>query len=70
MFEFLFKYSPVVFERGNFAFSAPWPVYLVAIVAAALAVPTVLRYRQVPHSSDFLLRWIMPSAFSPPPRLY
>ena len=28
LFEFLFKYRPVVFERGTFAFSAGWPVFV------------------------------------------
>lgn len=37
MFEFLFKYRPVVFERGDFAFAAPWPVAAAAVAALVLA---------------------------------
>lgn len=44
LFEFLFKYRPLLFERGDFMFSAPWPVYLAAVVGVALIVPTLLLY--------------------------
>ncbi len=44
LFEFLFKYRPLLFERGDFMFSAPWPVYLAAVVGIALIVPTLLLY--------------------------
>ena len=32
IFEFLFKYRPVVFERGDFTFLAPWTGLVVALV--------------------------------------
>ena len=44
MFEFLFKYRPLIFERGDFMFSAPWPVYLAAVAGVAFVVPTLLLY--------------------------
>ncbi|MDQ3698065.1 MAG: glutamine amidotransferase [Gemmatimonadota bacterium] len=44
LFEFLFKYRPVVFERGELAFGAPRPALLIALLAAAVAVPAVLTY--------------------------
>jgi uncharacterized membrane protein len=43
VFEFLFKYRPVVFERGELAFGAARPLPLLA-VAAAVALPAVLTY--------------------------
>lgn len=42
---FLFKYRPVVFTRGELGFAATWPV-LVAIAAAAIAIPALLTYRR------------------------
>lgn len=47
VFEFLFKYRSLVWEKGELALSAPWPYYLAALALAAVAVPTLLRYRQV-----------------------
>jgi len=44
---FLFKFRPVVFERGDIGFLTPWPWLLGGILAVAVAVPTVLRYRRV-----------------------
>ena len=44
LFEFLFKYRPLVFDRGDFALGAPWSWYLAAVAVAAVAVPTVLLY--------------------------
>ncbi len=39
LFEFLFKYQPLVFERGTFAFA--WPVSPVLLVSAGAAVVAV-----------------------------
>ena len=47
LFEFLFKYRPLVFAKGDLALGAPWPVLAVLAVGAALAVPAVLSYRRV-----------------------
>ena len=44
LFELLFKYHPVVFEQGDFAFGASWPGALVAVVAAAAAAVAVGGY--------------------------
>src|SRR5688572_29845651 len=32
--ESLFKYRPVVFERGEFVLAAPWPMLIIVVVAA------------------------------------
>ncbi len=37
MFEFLFKYPGAVFEKGQFVFLAPWPVWALACAIAAAA---------------------------------
>ncbi|MDE0363282.1 MAG: glutamine amidotransferase, partial [Rhodospirillaceae bacterium] len=37
MFEFLFKYSPTVFENGELVFASGWPVWLLAAGAGAAA---------------------------------
>src|SRR5437667_11810316 len=34
MFEFFFKYSPVVFSRGNFVFLSPWPLWALWLMMA------------------------------------
>ncbi len=47
LFEFLFKYRPLMFERGDIALSAPWPAYVVSLGVVALAVPILLRYSWV-----------------------
>jgi uncharacterized membrane protein len=46
LFEFLFKYRPVVFARGEIAFGAPWWALAAALVLAA-AAPRMLRYGSV-----------------------
>jgi uncharacterized membrane protein len=47
VFEFLFKYRPVVFENGTLTLAASWPSYLLALLVVVVAVPTVLRYSTV-----------------------
>lgn len=45
IFTSLFKYRPVVFEKGQMAFLTPWPVGVAIAVALLLAAPTLLTYR-------------------------
>ncbi len=48
LFQFLFKYRPVVFERGTFVFDPPWPpiaVIIAGIVTAAVAAALYVRTR-------------------------
>lgn len=47
IFEFLFKYRPLLYQRGSFSLGASWPVVVLGILAVVLAVPTLLRYRRV-----------------------
>src|SRR5688500_2686969 len=43
--ETLFKYRPVVFERGDFALAAPWPM-LIIVAVAAIGVVLAWAYRR------------------------
>jgi uncharacterized membrane protein len=47
VFEFLFKYSPLIYERGEFTLGVSLPIVLLGVAGVAAAVPTVLRYRDV-----------------------
>ena len=44
LFSFLFKYRPLLFERGDFELAAPWPVWTLIGVAALIGIPAVLTY--------------------------
>ncbi len=52
IFEFLFKYRPLLYERGELSLGVSWPLILAGVVAVVLAVPTVLRYRDVRGKSS------------------
>ena len=52
VFEFLFKYRPLLYERGELSLGVSWPLILAGVVAVVLAVPTVLRYRDVRGKSS------------------
>jgi uncharacterized membrane protein len=44
LFELLFKYRPILFERGRLALGVPWPVLVALLALVAVATPTLLRY--------------------------
>ena len=44
LFEFLFKYRPVVFEKGRLVFAAGPGTYVVIAIALAIAVPVLIAY--------------------------
>ncbi len=49
MFEFLFNYSPQVFEQGEFIFSSAWPVWALTVsfsVIALLIAGLLIRQRK------------------------
>lgn len=49
MFEFLFKYSPTAFARGELVFASGWPVWLLVLAvaaAAAIVVVSLVRRRE------------------------
>lgn len=47
VFEFLFKYRPLVFEKGRLAFAAPWPVTTVVLIGGVAALIALLTYARV-----------------------
>jgi uncharacterized membrane protein len=47
LFEFLFKYRPVVFEQGSFSLQAPVPVALLVLAAAAVIAAALFTYGRV-----------------------
>lgn len=44
VFQFLFKYRPVVFERGDFVFGVSWPALLLIVMALAVVLPPLVTY--------------------------
>ena len=51
IFEFLFKYRPLVYSKGDFAFAAPQSVVTFIIIALVVAVPVSLTYAWVTAES-------------------
>lgn len=50
--EFFFKYRPVVFEKGRFAFAAGRPAMIAALVLVLLGLAVLVSYRRAPgHAS-------------------
>src|SRR5688572_30507375 len=47
LFEFLFKYRPVVFEKGRLAFAAGPGTYITVAIALAIAIPVLVAYARV-----------------------
>ena len=60
VFEFLFKYRPLIFQQGDLALRASWLGYLAIIVAAAAAFLTLRTYAQVRGNSKPRDRKILP----------
>ncbi len=44
VFEFLFKYRPVLFQEGDLSFLSPWPVATLLAALAILGLPALLTY--------------------------
>src|SRR5262245_10003317 len=59
LFQFLFKYRPAVFAKGDFAFGAPSSVIVLLLAAAAIGVPAVLSYATVRGKSSRRDRWVL-----------
>ena len=59
LFEFLFKYSPLVFEQGDFAFGAPSSVRLWLGVAGVVGASAVATYTIARGKSSVMDRGIM-----------
>ena len=59
LFELLFKYRPLMFEQGDFAFRASWVGYLAVLAAAAAGFLTLRTYAQVRGNSRPLDRAVL-----------
>ena len=67
IFQFLFKYRPVVFEQGRLGFESPWPVTLVLLLsasAAGIALFVYLRTRQLERRDRLVLTSLRIAAFA------
>ena len=65
MFEFLFKYSPTVFENGEFAFVRGWPVWLLAaavLAAAAASAYSLVRRRETLSTGKLVVLGVLQTA--------
>ncbi|MXW55866.1 MAG: hypothetical protein F4Z59_04040, partial [Gemmatimonadales bacterium] len=59
MFEFLFKYRPVVFERGDLSLAAPWWAVILVFLGVGAVVWFALEYRRVGPTVEARDRWVM-----------
>ncbi len=59
LFEFFFKYSPYVFQQGEFRLAASSPVFVAVALAAVIALATVLTYRTAPGDAGGLDRAVL-----------
>ena len=59
IFEFFFKYRPVVFQEGDLTFLSTWPLAIVAVAAVVLAVPAALSYVLARGRSSRTDRWVL-----------
>src|SRR5262245_28127628 len=61
VFEFLFKYRPLVFAKGKLAFLTPWPAAAAAAIALLIAAPALLSYRGARGKTRPLDRVLLPA---------
>ena len=59
LFEFFFKYRPLIFEQGDFALRASWLAFLAIAVAGGAVFVTLRTYAQVRGNSQPLDRTIL-----------
>ena len=55
LFEFLFKYRPVVFEKGRLAFAAGLGTYIVVALVVAIGIPALIAYNYLSSRADRLI---------------
>ena len=46
IFEFFFKYRPLLFEKGKLVFQPPWPSYVTWVLAVSALVGAYLLYHK------------------------
>ena len=59
LFAILFKYSPYVFQQGEFRLAASSPIYIAVALAGVAALATVLTYRSAPGDATTLDRLVL-----------
>ena len=59
LFEFLFKYRPLLFEQGDFTFIAPWTSYVALVAVLAAGIVTAVTYARVKAKSQPRDQWIL-----------
>ena len=59
IFEFLFKYRPLLFQEGDFTFASPWPALLILSGVAVVALPALFTYGAARGDSRRIDRWVM-----------
>ena len=59
IFEFLFKYRPLLFQEGDFTFASPWPALLILGGVALVAIPALVTYGAARGNSQRTDRAVM-----------
>ena len=59
MFEFLFKYRPVVFERGDLSLAVPWWGVILVFLGIGAVVWFALQYRRIGPTIEARDRWVL-----------
>ncbi len=59
LFEFFFKYSPYVFQQGEFRLAGSSPMLVAVVLASAAALAAVLTYRTAPGDAGTLDRAVL-----------
>src|SRR4029450_156355 len=59
LFSFFFKYSPYIFQQGEFRLAASSPIYIAVSIAVAAALVTVLTYPSAPGDAPLLARLVL-----------
>ena len=59
VFEFLFKYRPVVFERGDLSLAVPWWGVILVFLGVGAAVWFALQYRRIGPTVEARDRWAL-----------
>lgn len=59
MFEFLFKYRPVVFERGDLSLAVPWWGVMLVFLGVGVVVWFALQYRSIGPTVAPRDRWVL-----------
>ena len=59
VFEFLFKYRPVVFERGDLSLAVPWWGVILVFLGLGAVVWFALQYRRIGPTIEARDRWVL-----------